>query len=50
MLIMLDAREVRQAASNVRRVWMDLQARNELSRTRMITVFGERVWVEFTSG
>lgn len=50
MLVILDGREVRQAAAHVHRVWMDLLARNELSRARMITVFGGRAWVEFSSG
>lgn len=50
LTIVLGSRELDQAAAYVNRVWMDLHTRNELGRTRMISVLGDRVWVEFSSG
>lgn len=50
MTVVLDCRDFDLAAAHVSRVWKDLRARNELSRTRVITVMGDRAWVEFASG
>jgi cell division protein FtsQ len=50
MEVVLDGGNLPVATAQLRRVWKDLRARNELGRVRGLSVMGDKAWVELASG